>query len=68
MISPQVSGRSLYSRLVLSIMATQRSTNSILGAPAFAAFSVGGGLVWLQYELDLPLAMALLLLLRGLSR
>ena len=28
-----------------------------LGAPAFVAFVVGGGLVWLQYELALPLAM-----------
>ena len=26
-------------------------------APAFVAFVVGGGLVWLQYELALPLAM-----------
>jgi SSS family solute:Na+ symporter len=38
-------------------MATQCSTNSILGAPAFVAFVAGGGLVWLQYELALPLAM-----------
>ncbi|MDX1698847.1 MAG: hypothetical protein R3308_11195, partial [Thiohalobacterales bacterium] len=38
----------------LSIMATQCSTNSILGAPAFVAFTVGGGLVWLQYELAVP--------------
>ncbi len=29
----------------LSIMATQCSTNSILGAPAFVAFGLGGGLV-----------------------
>lgn len=46
----------------LSIMATQCSTNSILGAPAFVAFAAGGGLVWLQYELAVPLAMIVLML------
>ena len=35
--------------LAISILATQCSTNSILGAPAFVAFSVGGGLGWLKY-------------------
>ena len=49
--------------VALSIMATQCSTNSILGAPAFVAFAAGGGLVWLQYELALPLAMIFLILL-----
>ena len=39
----------------LSTMATQCSTNSLLGAPAFVI--AGGGLLWLQYELALPLAM-----------
>ena len=29
--------------LAISILATQCSTNSILGAPAFVAFTVGGG-------------------------
>ena len=48
--------------VALSIMATQCSTSSILGAPAFVAFAVGGGLVWLQYELAVPLAMIGLLL------
>lgn len=43
-------------------MATQCSTNSILGAPAFVAFAAGGGLVWLQYELAVPLAMIALIL------
>lgn len=47
--------------IALSTMATQCSTNSILGAPAFVAFTVGGGLLWLQYELAVPLAMAFLL-------
>jgi SSS family transporter len=41
----------------VSTMATQLSTNSLLGAPAFVAFSLGGGLIWLQYELAVPLAM-----------
>lgn len=41
----------------ISTMATQLSTNSMLGAPAFVAFSLGGGLLWLQYELAVPLAM-----------
>lgn len=48
--------------VAISIMATQCSTNSILGAPAFVAFTVGGGLMWLQYELAVPLAMIGLLL------
>lgn len=47
--------------VAISVLATQCSTNSILGAPAFVAFSVGGGLVWLQYELALPLAAIVLL-------
>jgi len=41
----------------ISTMATQLSTNSMLGAPAFVAFSIGGGLLWLQYELAVPFAM-----------
>lgn len=45
----------------ISTMATQLSTNSMLGAPAFVAFSVGGGLVWLQYELSVPLAMIIVM-------
>ena len=48
--------------VALSIMATQCSTNSILGAPAFVAFAAGGGLVWLQYELAVPVAMVGLIL------
>ena len=49
--------------IALSTMATQCSTNSILGAPAFVAFSVGGGLLWLQYELAVPLAMIVIMAL-----
>jgi SSS family transporter len=48
--------------VALSTMATQCSTNSLLGAPAFVAFSVGGGLLWLQYEIALPIAMIGLIL------
>lgn len=43
--------------LASSIIATQCSTNSLLGAPAFVGFVIGGGLLWLQYELAVPLAM-----------
>ena len=49
------------SSLAASTIATQCSTNSLLGAPAFVGFTVGGGLIWLQYELAVPLAMAALL-------
>lgn len=47
--------------IALSTMATQCSTNSLLGAPAFVAFAAGGGLIWLQYELALPFAMIVLM-------
>jgi len=40
-----------------SIMATQVSAVSLIGAPAFVAIKVGGGLRWLQYEFAVPLAM-----------
>ncbi len=41
--------------IAVSTMATQCSTNSLLGAPAFVI--AVGGLLWLQYELAVPLAM-----------
>ena len=47
--------------IAVSTAATQCSTNSLLGAPAFVAF--GGGLLWLQYELAVPLAMLVCMLL-----
>ena len=47
--------------IAISVMATQCSTNSILGAPAFVAFAAGGGLIWLQYELAVPIAMVLVM-------
>ncbi len=43
--------------LATSVIATQCSTNSLLGAPAFVGFVAGGGMLWLQYELAVPLAM-----------
>ncbi len=47
--------------IALSTMATQCSTNSLLGAPAFVAFATGGGLIWLQYELAVPFSMIFLM-------
>ncbi|MDJ0749352.1 MAG: hypothetical protein QNJ11_07695 [Woeseiaceae bacterium] len=49
--------------LATSTIATQCSTNSLLGAPAFVGFVAGGGMVWLQYELAVPLAMLALMFL-----
>ena len=49
--------------LATSIVATQCSTNSLLGAPAFVGFVIGGGMLWLQYELAVPLAMLALCVL-----
>lgn len=49
--------------LAASILANQASAVSLVGAPAFVALREGGGLVWLQYELALPLAMLLLIVL-----
>lgn len=48
--------------LGLSLAANQVSAISLVGAPAFVAVKGGGGLVWLQYELAVPLAMAALVL------
>ena len=43
----------------ISTMATQCSTNSLLGAPAFV---ITTGLVWLQYEFALPIAMVAIMI------
>jgi len=43
----------------ISTMATQCSTNSLLGAPAFV---ITTGLIWLQYEFALPLAMVFIMI------
>lgn len=48
--------------LGLSLAANQVSAISLVGAPAFVALREGGGLVWLQYELAVPLALAALAL------
>lgn len=46
--------------LGLSLAANQVSAISLVGAPAFVALRPQGGLKWLQYELAVPLAMAVL--------
>lgn len=48
--------------LGLSLAANQVSAISLVGAPAFVALRAGGGLVWLQYELAVPLSLAALVL------
>lgn len=56
-------GRSIaWPALGLSIMATQLSAVSFISAPAFVGLREGGGLIWLSYELALPIAMLLLLM------
>ena len=42
----------------ISTMATQCSTNSLLGAPAFI---ITTGMLWLQYEFAVPLAMVIIM-------
>lgn len=44
-------------QVALSVLATQVSAISLVSAPAFIALRTGGGLVWLQYEFAIPLAM-----------
>ena len=47
--------------IALSIIATQCGSVSIISAPAFVALNERGGLLWLQYELAVPLAMIVLM-------
>lgn len=55
-------GRSLgWKPLALSVMATQLSAISFISAPAFVGLRDGGGMIWLSYELGIPIAMILLL-------
>ncbi|GAB4136067.1 MAG: sodium:solute symporter [Sphingomonadales bacterium] len=55
-------GRSMgWPPLVLSTMATQLSAISFISAPAFVGIRDGGGMIWLSYELAVPLAMILLM-------
>jgi len=57
-------GRSMPAwQIALSVMATQVSAISLIGAPAFIALKSNGGLVWLQYEFAVPLAMMLIMLI-----
>jgi SSS family solute:Na+ symporter len=44
-------------QLGLSMAANQVSAISLVGVPAFIAVKQGGGLVWMQYEMAIPLAM-----------
>ena len=56
-----LAGRSLpWQTLTLSVMATQLSAVSFVSAPAFVGLREGGGLIWLSYELAIPLAMLFL--------
>jgi SSS family transporter len=58
-----VGGRRLpWWALAISTMATQSSANSFIGIPAFVALVPGGGLTWLQYELAVPLALWVVML------
>lgn len=50
-------------QVALSVMATQVSAISLISAPAFIALRSGGGLIWLQYEFAIPLAMMLIMLI-----
>lgn len=47
--------------IAASIMATQAGVISMISAPAFVAVRPGGGLIWLQYEFAVPLAMILVM-------
>jgi SSS family solute:Na+ symporter len=59
-----LAGRKLGGLVVaLSILATQISAISLVGGPAFVAVKKGGGLVWLQYEFAVPLAMIAILVI-----
>ncbi|MBC2604449.1 sodium:solute symporter family transporter [Pelagicoccus albus] len=51
-----------------SMIATQCSAISLIGAPAFIAIKEGGGLKWLQYELAVPLAAIGILYLVGVYK
>ncbi len=57
-----VGGRSIPAwQAGLSLLATQVSAISLIGAPAFIALKPGGGLKWLQYEFAIPLAMIVIM-------
>ena len=49
-------------QIALSMVATQVSAISLIGAPAFIAMRKGGGLFWLQYEFAIPIAMIFIMI------
>jgi len=49
-------------QIALSMVATQVSAISLIGAPAFIAIRENGGLFWLQYEFAIPLAMIFIMI------
>jgi len=49
-------------QIALSMVATQVSAISLIGAPAFIALKKDGGLFWLQYEFAVPLAMIFIMI------
>ncbi len=56
-------GKSIPSwQIALSMVATQVSAISLIGAPAFIALKEDGGLFWLQYEFAVPLAMIFIMI------
>jgi SSS family solute:Na+ symporter len=57
-----LAGRSMSAwKIALSIVATQVSAISLIGVPAFVAAKPSGGLIWLQYEFAVPIAMILIM-------
>ncbi|MEM6290651.1 MAG: sodium/solute symporter [Myxococcota bacterium] len=57
-----VGGRNLpWWAVGLSTMATQCSVVSFVSIPAFVALKEGGGLLWIQYEMSVPLAMVFIM-------
>jgi len=59
-----VGGRNLpWWAVGLSTMATQTSAISFISIPAFVALRPNGGLTWLQYELAVPLAIIVVMVL-----
>jgi SSS family transporter len=48
-------------KLGTSLAANQVSAISLVSAPAFIALRDGGGMIWLQYEMAVPLAMIVLI-------
>lgn len=59
-----LAGRSIPAwQIACSMLATQISAVSLVGGPAFIAAKPNGGLIWLQYEFAVPLAMIPILVL-----